>query len=147
MDGGHASDTQKLLNCWDRGLGNMHEELSDHVKRGLLYRRVVSSVSLKEGLAHFRREKAKGEDAESYTYSFQRLSIERLIANDRQDKNLADRTVNMLSGRRRTEKPLLSWVQSRLQPPLRPKERAKERTRATVRGLPNVLPRIRKGKG
>ena len=61
---------QKLLNCWDSVLENMQEALSDIVKRDLLYRRMMSSVALKEDRAHFRREKAKGEDTESYTYSF-----------------------------------------------------------------------------
>ena len=38
------------------------------------------SNALKEDLAHFRREKAKGEGAEHYTYLFLRRSIERFLS-------------------------------------------------------------------
>ena len=89
--GGRAQDTQKFLGVWDNVLDNLTEGLSEKVKRGLLYRRMLLSSALKEDVSHFRREKAKGEGAENYTYAFLRLSIERFIANDRQDKNLADR--------------------------------------------------------
>ena len=51
----------------------------------------MDSKASGEDLAHYRREKAKGEGSENHNYAFLRLSVERFIANDRQDKNLADR--------------------------------------------------------
>ena len=81
----------KLLKCWSSFLDSMQETHSDMAKRDLLYRRMVSSVVSKEELTRFRQEKAKGEGADNYTPSYLHKSIERLIANDRQDKNLADR--------------------------------------------------------
>jgi hypothetical protein len=61
-----------------------------YVLLGLLYRRMISSEALKEDLAHFQWERAKGEGAENYTSRF-RKSINKFIASDKQDKNLADR--------------------------------------------------------
>ena len=65
--GDRAQDMQKFLGVWDNVLDNLTEGLSDMVKRDLLYRRMQLSNALKEDLAHFRREKAKGEGAEHYT--------------------------------------------------------------------------------
>ena len=79
--GDRAQDTQKFLGVWDNVLDNLTEGLSDMVKRDLLYRRMQLSNALKEDLAHLRREKAKGEGAERYTYLFLRRSIERFIEN------------------------------------------------------------------
>ena len=64
--GDRAQDMQNFLNCWDSVNDNMSEGLADKVKRDLLYRRVQASKMLSEDLAHFRREKAKGETAENY---------------------------------------------------------------------------------
>jgi hypothetical protein len=89
--GGRAIDMQKLLNRWGSVLDDMQEALSDIVKRGLLYRRMLNSEVLREDLANFRRAKAEGEGAKNYTHEFLRRSIDQYIVFGRRDKNLADR--------------------------------------------------------
>jgi hypothetical protein len=89
--GDRAQDMQKFLGVWG-SVSTISPRSSLTGSSGACCTGACCcSVALKEDLAHFRREKAKGEGAENYTYSFLRKSIERFIANDRQDKNLADR--------------------------------------------------------
>ena len=89
--GDRAQDMQRFLNCWDSVIENMDDELKPKTKRDVFYRKLSVSKELSEDLAHYRRQKARGEGTENFTYEFLRLSVERFIANDRQDKNLADR--------------------------------------------------------
>ena len=65
--GDRAQDMQRFLNCWDSVIENMNDDLKPKTKRDVFYRKLMGSKVLGEDLAHYRREKARGDSAENYS--------------------------------------------------------------------------------
>ena len=56
---------QRFLTIWDSALNNLEEEVSEKVKRGLLYRRAQKSVVLRKMSPTLKGKRPKGNMVET----------------------------------------------------------------------------------
>ena len=95
--GDRPAEMQRFLTVWDNIIRNLEDKtaVNEKTMRDLMFRQMKKSTALSEEVAHFNRQRTKGSDAEDFTYTFLRRSIERHLALQRQERNLADRKAAM----------------------------------------------------